>query len=79
MEEIIKQFFNFGSVMLFLISWKNFFIRLFQEIRKREEEAQKEYGSNNIQINSLIQFKLKFEDVEGSKIEKRLFIIKIYN
>lgn len=39
-EEIIRQFFIFDSLMLFLISWKNFFRRLFQEIRNKEEETQ---------------------------------------
>lgn len=75
MEEIIRQFFIFDSLMLFLISWKNFFKRLFQEIRKMEEEAQKLNGAITIQIHKLNQFKLKLKDVEGSKIENKLFII----
>lgn len=74
-DEIIRQFFIFDNLMLFLISWKNFFKRLFQEIRKREEETQKENGLMTIQINKLHQFKLKLKDVDGSKIENKLFII----
>lgn len=74
-DEIIKQFFIFDNLILFLISWKNFFSRFFQEIRKREGEAQKEKGVIIIQINKLNQFNLKLEDVEGSKIENKLFII----
>lgn len=74
-DEIIRQFFIFDNLMLFLISWKNFFKRLFQEIRKREEETQKENGLITIQINKLHQFKLKLKDVDGSKIENKLFII----
>lgn len=74
-EEIIRQFFIFDTLILFLISWKNFFRRLFQEIRKREEEAQKLNGVIIIQIIKLNQLILRLKDVEGSKMENKLFII----
>lgn len=74
-EEIIRQFFIFDTLTLFLISWKNFFRRLFQEIRKREEEAQKLNGVIIIQIIKLNQLILRLKDVEGSKMENKLFII----
>lgn len=79
MEKINKQFLNLFNFMLFLISWKNFFLRIFQEIRKKEDDAQNSWGIINIQIIKLNQLKLNLWDVDGSKIENRLFIIKIYN
>lgn len=79
MEKINKQFLNLFNFMLFLISWKNFFLRIFQEIRKKEDDAQNSWGIINIQIIKLNQLKLNLWDVDGSKIENKLFIIKIYN
>lgn len=61
--------------MLFLISWKNFLKRVFQEIRNKEEVDQKGKGIITIQKIKVIQFNLKELDVDGSKIENRLFII----
>lgn len=79
MEKINKQFLNLFNFMLFLISWKNFFLRIFQEIRKKEDDAQNSWGIINIQIIKLNQLRLNLWDVDGSKIENKLFIIKIYN
>lgn len=79
MEKINKQFLNLFNFMLFLISWKNFFLRIFQEIRKNEDDAQNSWGIINIQITKLNQLKLNLWDVDGSKMENKLFIIKIYN
>lgn len=74
--EIKKRIFLYlYGFKLFIISWKNFLKRIFQEIINIEEDFQKSEGYITMKIVILHQFHLNHDDVEGSKIENKLFII----
>lgn len=75
MEIKIKIFFNFDIFKLFIISWKNFFKRIFQEIINKDEADQYNDGYINKKVSITLQFQLNHEDVDGSKMENKLFII----
>lgn len=70
-----KIFLYLNDFKLFIVSWKNFPKRIFQEIINIEEDFQKSDGYIKTKIAMLHQFHLNHEDVEGSKIENKLFII----
>lgn len=75
MEIKIKIFFNFDIFKLFIISWKNFFRRIFQEIINKDEADQYNDGYINKKVSITLQFQLNHVDVDGSKMENKLFII----
>lgn len=69
------MFFNLKDFKLFIISWKNFFKRIFQEIINIEGDIQKYEGYKIIIKIIVSQLRLNHVEVEGSKMENKLFII----
>lgn len=74
MEIKIKIFFNFDIFKLFIISWKNFFKRIFQEIINKDEADQYNDGYINKKVSITLQFQLNHEDVDGSNFSNKLTI-----
>lgn len=70
-----KMYLYLNGFKLFIISWKNFLKRIFQEIINIEEDAHQIDGYMKMKRVIVHQFQLNHDDVDGSKIENRLFII----